>query len=82
MPKASIEPIIIKNPVKSWLLIEEVITEVPISKVGMENGKTIIALKIADLPRAKAAPKAPRRLIKEVPKIKLIIIGMKLSIGR
>ena len=57
-------------------------TEVPISKVGIENGKTIIALKIADLPSAKAAPKAPRRLIKEVPKIKLIIIGIKLFMGK
>ncbi len=49
------------------------IIAVPISKVGIENGKTIIALKIALLPRDKAAPKAPNKLINNVPSKRLII---------
>jgi|TARA_Y100000768_G_scaffold43508_1_gene28454 hypothetical protein len=57
-------------------------TEVPMSNVGMEKGKTIIALRIADLPKDKAAPRAPNRLIKDVPKIRLKTIGIKLSTGR
>ena len=48
----------------------------------MEKGKTIIALKIADLPNDSAALKAPNRLIKDVPKIRLNSIGIKLSKGR
>ena len=61
---------------------EKVITEVPINNVGIEKGKTIIALKIADFPKDKAAPRAPNKLIKEVPRRRLIIIGTKLSKGR
>ena len=61
---------------------EDVITEVPINKVGTEKGKTIIALNIADLPKASAAPKAPNKLINEVPSSKLNNIGIKLSKGR
>ena len=48
----------------------------------MEKGKTIIALKIADRPNDSAAPKAPNRLMKDVPKIRLNNIGIKLSKGR
>ena len=61
---------------------EKVITEVPINNVGIEKGKTIIALKIADFPKDNAAPRAPNKLIKDVPSRRLIIIGTKLSIGR
>lgn len=82
MPIANIAPMIIKYPLKSWLIKEELITEVPISNVGIEKGKTMMALKIADLPKDNAAPKAPNKLIKEVPSNKLNIIGMKLSKGR
>ena len=57
-------------------------TEVPISKVGIEKGKTMIALRIADLPRDRAAPKAPNKLIKNVPNIRLNNIGPILSKGR
>ena len=63
-------------------MIEEVITEVPISKVGIEKGNTMIALRMADFPKDKAAPKAPNKLIKEVPKIRLRRIGRKLSNGK
>ena len=82
MPIASMAAIIIKKAEKSWLLTAEVITEVPMSKVGIEKGKTIIALRIADLPKDKAAPNAPNRLMKEVPNIRLKSIGKKLCIGR
>ena len=64
------------------MLIEEVITEVPISKVGIEKGNTMIALRIADLPKDKAAPKAPNKLKKDVPKIRLRSMGRKLSNGK
>ena len=60
----------------------EEITAVPINKVGIEKGKTIIALKMADFPKEGAAPIAPSKLIKKVPKIRLKIIGKKLLNGK
>ena len=48
----------------------------------MEKGRTIIALNIADFPNESAAPIAPNKLIKKVPRIKLQIIGKRLLIGK
>ena len=63
-------------------MIADAITDVPINKVGIEKGRTITALKIADLPRESAAPNAPNKLIKNVPSIKLKIIADTLSKGK
>ena len=41
----------------------------------------MIALRIADLPKDRAAPKAPNKLMKEVPSMRLKSIGIKLCRG-
>ena len=52
------------------------------SKVGIENGKTIIALKMALFPRDRAAPKAPNKLMNKVPNKRLIIKAIRAPEGR
>tara|TARA_B100001113_G_scaffold7137_1_gene5867 strand:+ start:578 stop:826 length:249 start_codon:yes stop_codon:yes gene_type:complete len=47
------------------------VAAVPNKSTGMENGKTMIALNIAPLPRESAPPKALRKLRIKVPRIKL-----------
>ena len=60
----------------------EVTTAVPINRVGIEKGKTIIALKIADFPNESEAPNDPSKLMNDVPKTRLNSNGKKLSNGK